>query len=144
MKKIAIASDHAGHLLKEELKKNSPYEWKDLGVSTDKEKSDYPDQADLLCKYLKKNPEQKGVLICGSGQGMVMRANRYPFVRACLCWDEKTAFMSRSHNDANVLCLGARFLKKEDCFAILKTFMETSFEKGRHERRVKKLEQDTL
>jgi ribose 5-phosphate isomerase B len=113
--------------------------WKDLGPgSTDS--VDYPDFAAALCEQLKPEiGESLGVLICGSGQGMAMKANRYPHIRAALCWSEEITRLARQHNDANVLCLPGRHLVFQTAMNLLNTFLETEFEGGRHQRRVDKL-----
>lgn len=139
-KTIFIACDHAGLDLKRHLMGKFPFlPWKDLGTnSTDS--VDYPDYAEKLCLALK--PELKdsvGVLVCGSGQGMCIRANRFSFIRSALCWSEEVAKLSRQHNNANVLCLGGRLLNPTVCEGILKVFLETEFEGGRHQGRVDKL-----
>lgn len=136
---ILIACDHAGFQRKRELKARFPnIDWKDLG--TDAEVSvDYPDYADRVAREVQLDPSLKGVLICGSGQGMVIRANRYTNVRAALAWNGEIAKLSRQHNDANVLCLGSRVTDLDDCVAALQAFVETPFEGGRHEARVRKL-----
>jgi ribose 5-phosphate isomerase B len=144
--KIFIASDHAGFLkkqkvidfLEEEFLKTHQYEVVDLGPQNE-DRTDYPDYADKVIAEMKKNPTAVGVLLCGSGQGMAMRANKYPFVRAALCWNEESAQLSRTHNDANVLCLGSRLLPDSDLFAALKVFLKTPFEGGRHADRVRKI-----
>ena len=136
---LFIASDHAGFSLKTHLKKIFPHlPWRDLGCHS-KESVDYPDFADELASQMSQNPEARGLLICGSGQGMAMRANKYPHLRAALCWDESTATLSREHNDANVLCLGARLLPPELCEKILQTFLQTHFLGDRHTQRVEKI-----
>ena len=144
--KIFIASDHAGFAIKQkvvdflgkEFLKNHQYEVVDLGPQNE-DRTDYPDYADKVIAEVKKDSTAVGVLLCGSGQGMAMRANKYSFVRAALCWNEESAQLSRAHNDANVLCLGARLLPESDLFAALKAFLKTPFEGGRHADRVKKL-----
>jgi ribose 5-phosphate isomerase B len=135
---LFIASDHAGFVRKEELKaKFHEIEWKDLG--TDGEVSvDYPDYADRVASKVS-NTGGKGVLICGSGQGMAIRANRHPKVRAALAWNAEIAKLARQHNDANILCMGARTMDLDTCVAMLKSFLETPFEGGRHDARVRKL-----
>ncbi len=138
-----IASDHAGFELKTIMLhrlKEKGLKFEDLGPQTD-ERVDYPDFADRLCLKIKDNPTARGILICGSGQGMAIRANRYPFIRAALCWDEESCKLSREHNNANVLCVGSRLLEKELIFSILDVFVKTEFEGGRHEARVDKLNQ---
>lgn len=138
---IFIGADHAGFALKSELIKQNPtLPWQNVG--TDNEQSvDYPDFADRVVKGMQEHglPSSVGVLMCGSGQGMVIRANRYSFIRAALCWDVEIAHLARAHNDANVLCLPSRFIDTNTALAILNEFLNTPFEGGRHERRVKKL-----
>ncbi len=113
--------------------------WNDLGPF-DVESVDYPEFADLVCTKLKEHLEDcVGVLICGSGQGMAMRANRYPFIRAALCWNDEIAKLARAHNDANVLCLPGRHLVFPSAERILDVFLNTRFDGGRHKRRVDKL-----
>jgi ribose 5-phosphate isomerase B len=146
--KIFIASDHAGFAIKqkvvdyleENFLKPHHYEVVDLGPQNE-DRTDYPDFADKVIAEIKKNPDALGILLCGSGQGMAMRANKHAFVRAALCWNEESAKLARAHNDANVLCLGARLLPEVDLFSALKAFLTTPFEGGRHADRVKKLNQ---
>ncbi len=140
-KNVFIASDHAGFLLKQNLI-NQPTDQSitliDLGpVSEDR--CDYPDYADLVCQKVMDNPGSFGLLICGSGQGMAMRANKYPQIRAALCWNAETAKLSRQHNDANVLCLGSRVVEKREIQEIIFSFFQTEFEGGRHQARVDKI-----
>ncbi|MCB0348928.1 MAG: ribose 5-phosphate isomerase B [Bdellovibrionales bacterium] len=137
--KLFIASDHAGFDLKEELKKlHDDIEWTDLGPDSD-QRVDYPDYADKVARAIIDDPKQMGVLICGSGQGMAIKANRYPQIRAALCWNEDIAILSRGHNDANILCLGARHTTADHAADILTAFINAEFEGGRHLDRVKKL-----
>lgn len=139
--KIAIASDHAGYKLKEYLKKileKEGYEVVDLGTYSS-ESVDYPDYAAKLAKLVSKNLVEKGILICGTGIGMSIAANKFPGVRAAVCWSEETAALSRRHNDANILCLGGRVLKPEEAAKILKIWLSTEFEGGRHSRRIQKI-----
>ncbi len=113
--------------------------WKDLG-SNDDQAVDYPDFADKVCKSLEPHlPNAVGVLICGSGQGMAIRANRFSYIRAALCWSEDTGKFSRMHNDANVLCLAGRLVELPVLERILLAFLTTDFEGGRHQKRVDKL-----
>lgn len=137
---LVVGSDHAGLELKSHLMKTLPsLPWLDLGTKHG-ESVDYPDFADQVC--LQVNPPTRiGLLICGSGQGMAIRANRYPHVRAALCWHDEIARLARAHNDANVLCLGARTMDFKACERILTTFLTTDFEGGRHAPRVEKLSQ---
>ena len=139
MSQIYIASDHRGWALKEELKKRfSDYSWQDLGPTTSAP-VDYPEYAQKVCEKMKEQNESRGVLICGAGQGMSMKANRYSYIRAALCWNENVASLARKHNDANVLCLAGVLLDFELCVNICKVFMETPFEEGRHLRRIQQL-----
>jgi len=136
---ILIACDHAGLPLKNHLVKKFPHlKWQDLGTHTE-ERVDYPDWADQVCKKLKSKPLQRGVLVCGSGQGMAMRANKFPWIRAALCWSTESAVLARSHNDAKLLCLGARLLSLELAEKLLNLFLSTPFEGGRHQERVAKV-----
>lgn len=139
--RIVIASDHAGFQLKEELKEalvQLGYAPEDLGTHS-RESVDYPDVANRLCDWLKKNKDMKGVLICGSGIGMSIAANRHSHIRAALCTDGLSAELARKHNDANVLCLGSRILGSETAKRALQRFLNTEFEGGRHQFRVEKL-----
>ncbi len=138
---IFVASDHAGFSLKKNLiEKNKNYDWKDLGCPN-ADRVDYPDYAQLLCQKVVAKPGSFGVLICGSGQGMAMSANRHAHIRAALCWNVESAQLARQHNDANVLCLGARLIDESTCHEILKAFLQTEFEGGRHQARVEKIDQ---
>lgn len=141
MKSLLIASDHGGWELKERVKTHFPdVEWLDLGPSTDLQSVDYPDYADLLCQKVKPDGNSpQGILLCGSGQGMAMRANKYPHIRAALVWSEESARLAREHNNANVLCLGGRLLTAELAFACVKAFLETPYAAGRHQLRLAKL-----
>ena len=137
-KKIVIASDHAGYDLKEKIKKyliENNYEVTDCG--TDSTAScDYPVFANKLCLAIKDDPEMKGILICGTGIGMSMAANRHEHIRAALCHNEFTARLTRQHNNANVLCMGARTIGEELAFETMKVFLETDFMEDKHERRI--------
>ncbi len=135
---VYMAADHAGFELKQNLVQSLSFEIKDLGTSSPAS-VDYPDYADRMAKAIKSDLESKGVLICGSGQGMAIRANRFPFIRAALCFDEQQASLSREHNDANVLCLAARLITFEQAKKIIDAFLNTEFAHGRHEARVNKL-----
>ena len=142
---VFIASDHAGFAIKDAVKtkiQSLGLEVHDLGP-TSEERVDYPDYADQVCLKIKENPQAFGVLICGSGQGMAMRANKYSFIRAALCWNEESALLARQHNNANIICVGSRLLEKETVDKILDTFFKQTFEGGRHERRVNKISQPT-
>ncbi len=140
--RIFIASDHAGFALKEELKSKIPLEWEDLGPTTD-ERVDYPDFASQVSKHVLNTPTSYGILICGTGIGMSIRANRYKGIRAALAWSEETARLSRAHNNANILCLSGRLLTPELCVRMVEIFLKTPFEGGRHKERVAKLDDPT-
>lgn len=139
-KRLFIASDHAGLELKRHLIQHFPdLPWEDLGTDDD-ESVDYPDYASDVAEALKDTlPEAFGVLVCGSGQGMAMKANRYGFIRAALCWNEQVAKLAREHNNANILCLAGRMTAFTVAERILETFLKTPFEGGRHLKRVNKL-----
>lgn len=138
---IAIACDHAGYLLKQTLKAELlalGYEPKDLGCHS-QESVDYPDYAAKIASFIQENEGSKGVLICGSGIGMSMAANRFSGIRAALCRSGLEAELARKHNDANVLCLGERITGTEVAKDILKRFLTTHFEAGRHRARTEKM-----
>ena len=141
MKKIFIASDHAGYSLKEYVKKflnRKKIQIKDVGANSN-EKVDYPDYAHKLSKVIKKNRNSIGVLICGSGQGMIMAANKHKNIRAALCYNVKSTKLSRLHNDANVITLGSRLISKKNALKYLNIFLKTKFEGGRHKKRIRKI-----
>jgi ribose 5-phosphate isomerase B len=137
---IYIASDHAGLEMKTHLIGRLPFlPWKDLGTGNS-ESVDYPDYAKKLCREMEHNLKSSaGILVCGSGQGMAIQANRFPFIRAALCWSEEVAKLARQHNNANVLCLGGRLISFPIAERIAETFLKTPFEGGRHQGRVDKL-----
>ena len=138
--KVFLASDHAGFELKNELKeaiKGLGYEVVDLGTN-DKNSVDYPDYAHLLVSKLE--PNCYGVLVCGTGIGISIAANRHENVRCALCHDEFTARLAREHNDANVIAFGARVIGAGVAISAVEAFLKTEFTGGRHERRVKKIE----
>jgi ribose 5-phosphate isomerase B len=141
MKIIAIASDHAGFHLKEVLKETIEtlgYKVEDLGAGSD-EPVDYPDYGYKLATAVSSGKAEFGVAICGSGIGISIAANRKPKVRAALCHNVETATLARQHNNANVLALGAKMVSEDLAKEMLKAFVATEFEGGRHENRVKKL-----
>ena len=111
----------------------------DLGPYTDVIPVDYPDKAQLVAADIQEHPQNIGVLICGTGEGMCMAVNKYSFIRAGLVYNEETAKMTRLHNDANVICLGGRTTPPESAIKYLDIFLNTSFEGGRHQRRIQKL-----
>ncbi len=141
MKKIVIASDHAGYKLKkfliEELIKMD-YHIDDKGTFTE-ESVDYPDYAHKLAIDVDSGIYEKGIVLCGSGNGVSMTVNKYPNVRCALCWNEEITRLARLHNDANVLALPAKFISEETSLQCLKIFLNTKFEGGRHLNRVKKI-----
>ena len=141
---IAIASDHAGLGLKADicrLLQSLDIEVEDLGPQ-DTKSVDYPDYAHLLARAVSDGRIERGILICGSGIGMSMAANRHPGVRAALCHDAYTAEMARRHNDANVLCIGERTTGPGVAEQIVRVFIDTDFEGGRHQRRAAKIERE--
>ena len=140
-KKVILASDHAGFKLKEEIKKFLVKKRKkvlDLGTKNTNS-VDYPDYAHLLSKKMRKDKNQFGILVCGSGTGMSMAANKHKNIRAALCYDIKSTKLSRLHNNANVMTMGARLIKKNIALKCVSTFLKTNFDGGRHRRRVKKI-----
>lgn len=140
-KKLAIASDHGGFVLKEYLKKNfkaQPVEWVDLGTYS-AESVDYPDYGKKIAEAVANGDVEQGIAICGSGIGISIACNRNPKIRAALCFNSTMSRLARQHNDANVLCLGERLIGTEVALDIVKTFLETEFEGGRHAGRVDKL-----
>ena len=142
MDEILIASDHAGYELKKTLAtelERRGYAVRDLGTSSS-ESTDYADFAHPLARAVSEGKATRGVLLCGTGLGMSYVANRYPNVRAAVTWSPEVAELARSHNDANVLVLPARFVSTDEATQILAKWLETPFEGGRHERRVMKIE----
>ena len=141
MKKIFISSDHAGYNLKELIKKrfSKKYKFHDLGTNNSKISVNYPDYAHKLCKKVSNNIKNMGILVCGSGLGMNMAANKHRKIRAAQCLNAKSAKLSRLHNDANIITLGSRLLKKKNVLNIINVFLNTKFEGGRHLKRVKKI-----
>jgi len=141
LKKIILASDHAGYSLKEFIKKSllkKKLTIQDVGTKSS-QKVDYPDYAHKLSKNLKKNTNTIGILICGSGQGMIMTANKHKNIRAALCYDAKSTKLSRLHNDANVITLGSRMISKKNAIKFIDIFLKTGFEGGRHKKRIRKM-----
>jgi ribose 5-phosphate isomerase B len=139
--RVSIASDHAGFELKEAVREHLislGHEVIDFGTDST-ESTDYPDYAVPAACAVARGEVERGVLICGSGQGMVMTANRVHGVRAALAWQPEIARLSRQHNDANVLALPARFVGIEQALEIVDAWFDTEFEGGRHERRIEKM-----
>ncbi len=142
--RIPIASDHAGFELKERLRvalADMGFVVDDIGTHSTAS-TDYADYAHPLAQEVSNGEVMRGVLLCGTGLGMSYVANRYPGVRAAVAWTPEIASLARKHNDANVLVLPARFVSDEDAIAILRTWLDTAFEGGRHEKRVEKIERD--
>lgn len=140
--KFFIATDHAGIAIKPDviaMLTSMGHEVKDLGPFTDA-RVDYPDFAHALCLEVLQNPQTQGILICGSGIGMSLAANKHIGIRAALCHDAYTAQMARAHNDANVLCFGQRIVGLGVVESMLEAWCKTPFEGGRHAERVKKIE----
>jgi len=140
---IAIASDHAGYKLKEKIKdflKERGVEFYDFGPNNENS-VDYPDFGEKVARAVSEGKMERGILICGSGLGMTIVANKFKGVRATLCHDEYTAKMSRAHNDSNLLTLGARVLEEEMALKIVEVWLTTPFEGGRHLRRLNKIKQ---
>jgi ribose 5-phosphate isomerase B len=141
LKKIAIGSDHAGYKFKEYLKEfllSEHYAVKDFGTSSE-ESVDYPDIIHPLADAVDKGEFERAVIICGSGNGVAMVANKYKKVRAAVCWNEEITKLSRLHNNANIIAFPARFISFEQGLCYLKVFLSTEFEGGRHKSRVEKI-----
>ena len=141
MKKIFISSDHAGYNLKEIIKiflSKKKINYIDLGPRNDAS-VDYPDYAHKLAKSVAKNKNFKGILVCGSGMGMNIAANRHKNIRAAQCYNAKSTKLSRLHNDANIITLGSRLLTKKNALNCVSIFFNTKFEGGRHSKRIKKI-----
>ena len=134
--KVAIACDHGAYDLKEAIKDSFDIKWVDLGTDNAKKSVDYPDYAHALAEAINDGVADVGIALCGTGIGISMALNRHPHIRAGLCTDTTTARLTRQHNDANVLCLGARITGQEVAFDIVKTFLEEEFEGGRHTNRI--------
>jgi ribose 5-phosphate isomerase B len=141
---LAIASDHAGFALKEQLKRSlvaMNVKFEDLGTHSES-RCDYPEFAHALARGIAAGRHRLGVLVCGSGIGMSMAANRHPGVRAAVCTEGYAARVSREHNDANVLCLGSRIVGPGVAEDIVRAFLDARFEGGRHASRVAKIDAD--
>ena len=141
MEKIIIASDHAGFRLKEKLVRwliSSRYEVRDIGCFSE-DSVDYPDYAHPLATAVEKGDYDYGITICGSGNGINMACNKHQKIRSAVCWNDEISRLARSHNDANVCALPGRFLTEAEAIHIVKIFLTTSFEGGRHKRRIDKI-----
>ena len=141
MKKIGIASDHAGYEMKEFLVgwlESKGYEVFDFGCNS-AESCDYPDFAHPLAEAVESGEPANGLALCGSANGMVMTLNKHQGIRAALCWRPEVAELARLHNDANVCAIPARFIDNDEAIAIVEKFLDTQFEGGRHKRRIDKI-----
>jgi ribose 5-phosphate isomerase B len=139
--KIAIVSDHAGYILKEKLYKyliEEKYEVKDFGCFSE-EVVDYPDFGHPLAEAVASGEFELGISICGTGNGINMVVNKHPGIRSALCWNEEISRLARAHNDANICALPGRFISESEALLIVKAFLNTDFEGGRHKRRVEKI-----
>ena len=141
MKKIFISSDHAGYNLKEQIKRKfyNKFLFDDLGTDNSNISVNYPDYAHKLSKKVSNNSKNIGILVCGSGMGMSMAANKHKKIRAAVCYSVKNAKLSRLHNNANIITLGSRLINKNIAFKCIEVFVNTKFEGGRHKKRVKKI-----
>ncbi len=138
---IPIASDHAGYEAKEKIKKIlADHDITTIDYGTNSlESVDYPDFAILVAQSVNNGDHDMGILVCGSGQGMCMTANKFPKIRAALVWNREMALLSRQHNNANILCLPGRYLDDDELRQIITSWLKEQFEGGRHERRISKI-----
>jgi ribose 5-phosphate isomerase B len=140
-KKIAIASDHAGYFLKEKILSyliKEGQEVKDFGSSSE-ETVDYPDYGHPLANAVSAGDYELGISICGTGNGINMVVNKHPGIRGALCWNEEISRLARAHNDANICALPGRFISESEAYLIVRIFIDTTFEGGRHKRRIDKI-----
>jgi ribose 5-phosphate isomerase B len=140
-KKIAVVSDHAGFILKEKILnflKKEEFHVTDFGCFS-AESVDYPDYAHPLAKAVSSGNFDAGISICGTGNGINMVINKYPEIRGALCWNEEISRLARAHNNANICAMPGRFLSEAEALLIVKTFLSTSFEGGRHQGRIDKI-----
>jgi ribose 5-phosphate isomerase B len=141
MKLIPIGADHAGFQLKELIRQyllDVGYEVKDFGCFSE-ESIDYPDYAHPVSEMVQENEGMRGILICGSGNGINMTANKHAGIRSALCWKKEIAELARLHNNANIIALPARFISYEEAREMVEVFLTTDFEGGRHQKRVEKI-----
>jgi ribose 5-phosphate isomerase B len=141
LKKIFLSSDHAGYKLKETIKihlDKKKIKYIDLGPFSS-DRVDYPDYAHKVAKKVKTNKNHVGILVCGSGMGMNIAANKHKNIRAAQCFNVKSTKLSRLHNDANIITLGSRLLSKKNALKFISVFLNTRFEGGRHTKRVRKI-----
>ncbi len=139
--KIAIVSDHGGFFLKMKLLDflaKKKYEVRDFGCPTD-ETVDYPDFGHPMANAVSSGEYDMGISICGTGNGINMTVNKHPGIRGALCWNEEISKLARAHNDANICALPGRYISESEAYLIVKTFLETEFEGGRHKRRIDKI-----
>jgi len=139
--KIAIAADHAGYYLKEKITRfliSEKYEIKDFGCFSE-ESVDYPDFVHPLAKAVSNGDFDFGISVCGTGNGANMTTNKYQGIRGALCWNEEISRLARAHNDANICALPGRFISESEAILIVKTFITTAFDGGRHKRRIDKI-----
>lgn len=140
-KNLAIVSDHAGYYLKEKLLSfliRQKHDVKDFGASS-AEPVDYPDFGHPFANAIAAGEFELGISICGTGNGINMVVNKHPGIRSALCWNEEIGRLARAHNDANICALPGRFISESEAYLIVKTFIDTSFEGGRHKKRVDKI-----
>ena len=138
---IAIGSDHAGFNYKEAIKdhlRQAGHDVDDLGTFTEAS-CDYPDYAHAVAHAVEQGQTEMGVLVCGSANGVAITANKHAGIRAAICWDKEIAILARSHNNANIICIPARFVSTDATFEMVDTFLSTPFEGGRHQTRVGKI-----
>ena len=143
--RIAIGCDHAGFVLKEEIKSKLTeigYHVEDFGTHS-LESVDYPDYVHPVADSIEKKKNDIGILICGSANGVAMTANKHPDIRAAIAWNNEIAALARSHNNANIICLPARFIEASQGEEMVRIFLNTAFEGGRHAQRVEKIKLDT-
>jgi ribose 5-phosphate isomerase B len=141
MKKIALVADHAGFFLKGKILDyliREKYEVKDFGCSSE-EPVDYPDYGHPLANSVSSGEYDLGISICGTGNGMNMTVNKHPGIRGALCWNEEISRLARAHNDANICAIPGRFVNESEAYLIVRTFLETPFDVGRHKRRIEKI-----
>jgi ribose 5-phosphate isomerase B len=139
--KIAIGSDHAGFNYKEAIKdhlQQAGHDVEDLGAFTEAS-CDYPDYAHAVAHAVEQGQAEMGVLVCGSANGVAITANKHAGIRAAICWEKEIAILARAHNNANIICIPARFVSTDTTFEMVDTFLATSFEGGRHHTRVGKI-----
>ena len=140
-KPIAIGSDHAGFEYKEDIisfLEGKGFTYKDFGTYS-KESADYPDYAHPVANAVEKGEAAFGILICGSGNGVAITANKHQHIRAAICWGEELAKLARQHNNANIICIPSRFVREDDVEKMVALFISTEFEGGRHKTRVEKI-----